>query len=419
MELDWHNDSRCHRDGLLLDTNDVGVDRDLGAVCRYRLERFRTEMAKRDIAACVLFDPVNIRYASGARNMQIFNARNPARYLLVTQDQSAVILYEFAGCMHLADDLELVTEVRPAITASFVAAGDDIKRRELDWASEVASTLIELVGKGATVGIERINVGAVQSLSEYGFLLVDAQQPIERARAIKSSEEVSCVRASLHATEIAVARLRHNLRPGLTENALWSILHQAVIAQNGDYVETRLLSSGQRTNPWFQESGTRVIGENELVALDTDVVGCYGYYADFSRTFHSGPDEPSAEQRRLYAAAYEQIHHNMQLLNHGLTFREYAEQAWKIPEKYFANRYYVSAHGVGMTGEYPYLYHGADFVTAGYDGHIEVGMTLCVESYIGEVGGCEGVKLEQQVLVTPSGPELLSNFPFEASLLAG
>ena len=46
-------------------------------------------------------------------------------------------------------------------------------------------------------------------------------------------------------------------------------------------------------------------------------------------------------------------------------------------------------------------------------------MTLCVESYIGEVGGCEGVKLEQQVLVTPSGPELLSNFPFEASLLAG
>ena len=419
MELDWHHDSRCHRDGLLLDTNDVGVDCDLEAVRRYRLGRFRTEMAKRDIAACVLFDPVNIRYASGARNMQIFNARNPARYLLVTQDQSAVILYEFAGCMHLADDLELVTEVRPAITASFVAAGDDIKRRELEWASEVASTLIELVGKGATVGIERINVGAVQSLSGYGFLLVDAQQPIERARAIKSSQEVACVRASLHATEIAVTRLRHNLRPGLTENALWSILHQAVIAQNGDYVETRLLSSGQRTNPWFQESGTRVIGENELVALDTDVVGCYGYYADFSRTFHSGPDEPSAEQRRLYAAAYEQIHHNMQLLNHGLTFREYAERAWKIPEEYFANRYYVSAHGVGMTGEYPYLYHGADFVTAGYDGHIEVGMTLCVESYIGEVGGCEGVKLEQQVLVTPSGPELLSNFPFEASLLAG
>ena len=274
------------------------------------------------------------------------------------------------------------------------------------------------MGKGATVGIERINAGAVQALSGYGFLLVDAQQPIERARAIKSQEEVACVKASLYATEIAVARLRQSLRPGLSENVLWSILHQAIIAQNGDYVETRLLSSGQRTNPWFQESGNRVIGKNELVALDTDVVGCYGYYADFSRTFHSGPDEPNADQRQLYAAAYEQIHHNMELLHHGLAFREYAQRAWKIPEKYFVNRYYVSAHGVGMTGEYPYLYHGADFLTAGYDGHIEVGMTLCVESYIGEVGGCEGVKLEQQVLVTPSGPELLSNFPFEASLCA-
>ena len=418
MELDWHGDSQCHRDSLLLDTDDVGIHVDLEAVRCYRLQRFRAEMARHDIAACVLFDPVNIRYASGARNMQIFNARNPARYLLVTQDQSAVILYEFTGCMHLADDLETLTEVRRAITASFVAAGDEIKRREMDWAAEVASTLTELVGKGATVGIERINAGAVQALSGYGFLLVDAQQPIERARAIKSQEEVACVKASLYATEIAVARLRQSLRPGLSENALWSILHQAIIAQNGDYVETRLLSSGQRTNPWFQESGNRVIGKNELVALDTDVVGCYGYYADFSRTFHSGTDEPNADQRQLYAAAYEQIHHNMELLHHGLAFREYAQRAWKIPEKYFVNRYYVSAHGVGMTGEYPYLYHGADFLTAGYDGHIEVGMTLCVESYIGEVGGCEGVKLEQQVLVTPSGPELLSNFPFEASLCA-
>ncbi|MCH2493626.1 MAG: aminopeptidase P family protein, partial [Gammaproteobacteria bacterium] len=53
------------------------------------------------------------------------------------------------------------------------------------------------------------------------------------------------------------------------------------------------------------------------------------------------------------------------------------------------------------------------------DGHIEVGMSRCGERDIGEVGGCEGVKLEQQVLVTPSGPELLSNFPFEASLLEG
>jgi Xaa-Pro aminopeptidase len=161
-----------------------------------------------------------------------------------------------------------------------------------------------------------------------------------------------------------------------------------------------------------------VIGANELIALDTDVVGCYGYYADFSRTFHAGPDEPSTEQRELYKRAHEQVHFNMDVIKPGLSFRDYAEQAWEIPEAYFVNRYYLSAHGVGMTGEYPYLYHRADFPDAGYDGVIEPGMTLCVESYIGEQDGREGVKLEQQVLVTGSGIELLSEFPFEDALLA-
>ena len=107
----------------------------------------------------------------------------------------------------------------------------------------------------------------------------------------------------------------------------------------------------------------------------------------------------------------------MGILKPGMTFREYAEQAWDIPEKYYSNRYYLSAHGCGMTGEYPYLYHGGDFPNAGYDGVIESGMVICVESYIGEEGGREGVKLEQLVLITESEIEVLSKFPFEETLL--
>ena len=190
-----------------------------------------------------------------------------------------------------------------------------------------------------------------------------------------------------------------------------------MIEQNGDYCETRLLSAGQRTNPWFQETAHNLIGENELIALDTDVVGCHGYYSDFSRTFHSGPGAPSDAQRDLYKTAYEQVHHNMEILKPGTSFRDYADRAWDIPARYYANRYYLSAHGVGMTGEYPYLYHHGDFPDAGYDGVIEPGMTICVESYIGREGGAEGVKLEQQVLVTETGVELLSRFPFEDGLM--
>ena len=416
VELDWHGDRSDLPELALLDQLQADESIDLEAVRAYRLGRVRAQMDAYSLDACVLLDPVNIRYATGSRNMQVFHARNPARYLFVPQS-GPVVLHEFAGCAHLAEGLETIDEIRSAITASYAAAGDAIGDVEATWARQVAALVREHCGPRAAVGLERVNAGAALALHDHGFALFDAQAPVERARAVKSAEELKCVRASVRATEVAVGRLREAMRPGLTENELWSVLHQSVIALGGDYVETRLLSSGTRTNPWFQETGDRRLAANELVALDTDVVGCHGYYCDFSRTFHTGPDQPTGEQRELYQVAHEQVHHNMELLRPGVSFREYADRAWTIPERFVANRYYLSAHGCGMTGEYPYLYHSMDFADSGYDGVIEAGMTLCAESYIGEQGGREGVKLEQQILVTDTGPELLSSFPFEDSLL--
>ncbi|MEM9631955.1 MAG: Xaa-Pro peptidase family protein [Pseudomonadota bacterium] len=416
-ELDWHAE-RGDLEGLAqLDRAPESENIDLVAVRTYRQSRVREKMKEYGVDAVILSDPVNIRYATGTRNMQVFSMRNaPSRYLLMTQNRS--ILFEFTGCLHLGEGFETVDEVRPSTTASFVAAGPHIADRERKWAAEMSATIQELTGeKNAVVGLERLNAGTAIALKDAGFRIVDAQQPIEMARAIKSPEEMKCVIASLRATEIGVARLRAAIRPGLSEAELWSVLHKSIIEQNGDYVETRLLSAGTRTNPWFQETSSSIIGDNELIALDTDVVGCHGYYADFSRTFHSGPDKPSDAQRDLYKVAYEQVHHNMSILHPGLTFRDYADKAWDIPASYYANRYYLSAHGCGMTGEYPYLYHHGDFPDAGYDGVIEPGMTLCVESYIGEESGKEGVKLEQQVLITETGIKILSQFPFEADLL--
>jgi Xaa-Pro dipeptidase len=260
--------------------------------------------------------------------------------------------------------------------------------------------------------------GAVAvALAERGWAIADAQEAVERARAVKLPEELRCIRASIAATEAALARMREGIRPGASEDEVWALLHAAVIAADGEYVETRLLASGPRTNPWFQEAGRRPLRSGELVAVDTDVVGRYGYYADFSRTFFCRPGRPSDEQRRLYHLAVEQVQTNVELLRPGRSYREVAEKAWPIPERYVANRYFVLAHGVGMTGEYPYICHRQDFEAAGYDGVIEEGMTLSVESYIGAEDGGEGVKLEQQVLVTAGGVEVLSTFPYEDDLL--
>lgn len=166
--LDWHAE-RSDLAGLkLLDQAPESVGIDLSSVRQYRLQRVRNEMAKRNIHALIISDPVNIRYASGARNMQIFCARNtPSRYLLVTQHKN--ILFEFTGCEHLGQGFETIDEVRPSMTASFVAAGSDIKLREQYWARDISATIIELVGLGARVGMERMNAGTAIAMSKTGL----------------------------------------------------------------------------------------------------------------------------------------------------------------------------------------------------------------------------------------------------------
>lgn len=415
MDIDWHADRGDLPDLALIDGTDADVDEI--ALALGRLARLRAQMAVFDLNAVLLNDPVNIRYACGARNMQVFAARNgAARYLLVTADRA--ILFEMFGGEHLAEGLPTLDEVRSASNASYTARAGDVEAAEAQWAEDMAALLRQLTGPRSRIGTERLAPRIVLGLTAAGFHLTDAAGAVEQARAVKTPEELMCIRTALSATEQGVAALERALRPGLTENALWSVLHQQVIARGGEYFETRLLNSGEHSNPWFQETGTKRIAPGELVALDTDVVGCYGYYADFSRTFHAGPGAPTEAQKRLYRAAHEQVGYNLSILEPGMGFRDYARAAWPIPARYHQNRYYVSAHGCGMTGEYPYLYHEADFAHAGYDGKIVPGMTLCVESFIGEVGGKDGVKLEQQVLITETGTELLSRYPFDDTLLS-
>jgi Xaa-Pro aminopeptidase len=69
-----------------------------------------------------------------------------------------------------------------------------------------------------------------------------------------------------------------------------------------------------------------------------------------------------------------------------------------------------------MSDEWPCIYYPQD-ETPAYDGVLEPSMAMCVESYVGKVGGVDGVKLEEQVLITEDGYELLSKFPFESVLL--
>ncbi|NYS62047.1 M24 family metallopeptidase [Vreelandella salicampi] len=380
-----------------------------------RLERLRAMMAEEGYAALVLFDPNNQRYATGSRNMFGYFLRNSTRYVYVPLE-GPIILFEYPGSAHVSTWLETIDEARTSkVVWSAVNQRDGMSSDP--FGVEIAE-LVKEHGKGnKKVGLDRCALNLARALEAQGLDVYDCMQDTLHCRRIKTPEEIACLAQSMAASEAAVAEVEAAIKPGITENELFAIMYGEVIKGGGEFIETRLLSSGPRTNPWFNEASDRKIRPGELVALDTDTIGCHGYYSDFSRTFHVGPGKPSAYQREIYRMAYDQVHHNMGLLKPGVSYREIAEQAWKIPERFIDRRYPSIIHGVGMHGETPLVAHHMDFDRFSKDGVLEPGMVVSVESYIGEVGAADGVKLEEEVLITDTGIEKLSRYPFNDELL--
>ena len=388
---------------------------DIDKVRRYRLDRIREQLHRLDYAGVLLFNQINTRYATDATNMQVWCGHYETRCVFVAT-QGPVVLFDYGDYPHLAEGLPTVDEYRVNKSFYFFTAGTRAPERAELFADEIADLVTQYGGGNRRLAVDRLSNEGTHPLMQKGLSIHSGDEVMELARSIKSSEELVLMRQAIDVCEQGIQSMRDALAPGITENALWAKLHEANIRLGGEWIETRLLSSGPRTNPWFRESSMRVIQKGELVSFDTDLIGPYGYCADISRSWVCGKS-PSDEQRRLYAHAVEQIQHNTALLKPGITFREVSEKAWNIPAEFKDNRYPSIIHGVGLADEYPSFKHWVNFKEKGYDGIVETGMTLCVESYVGSRGGREGVKLEEQVLITPDGVQLLSTYPLETDWL--
>ena len=387
---------------------------DLDAMRRYRLARVREALAKRDLAGIILYDPVNIRYATDATNMEIWCAHNEARYLYVPTD-GPVRLFEFSSGDLLTAGLPTIDEVRQATFFLYFIAGQRQDEKTKAWADELDSVISENNGGNMRIAIDRVAPQGIVEMQRRGYEIVDGFEVMENARNIKSTGEIVLMRHAIAVCERAMQGMREALQPGITENALWAELHRGNIAGGGEWIETRLLASGPRTNPWFRESSMRVIERGDVVAFDTDLVGPYGYCCDISRTWVCDA-RPSDEQRRIYAEAHAQVQENTALLKPGVTFRELTERSRPLGDEFVDGRYSVAMHGVGLCDEYPAIAYPQDW-EPGDDGVLEEGMVLCVEGLAAPAGGREAVKLEEQVLITADGHEQLSSYPMEEDWL--
>ena len=260
----------------------AGLDApDLDAMRAYRLGRLREQMRAADVAAMVVADPINVRYATDSTNMQVWCSHNAVRYAFVATE-GPMIMFDFHGCGHLSNHLSLIDEIRPAISYIYFIVGTREDERARDWASEIADLVRQHGGGNMRLAVDRLDPLGMLHLQREGVEVVPGLSICEEARKIKGPDEIRALRRSVAATEQGLAQMWRALEPGMTENQLWSILHAESIARGGEWIETRLLASGPRTNPWFAECSDRVIEAGDVVAFDTDLIGPYGYCTDIS-----------------------------------------------------------------------------------------------------------------------------------------
>ena len=388
----------------------------LDTIRETRLQRLVQELQRNDYGGIVLFDPLNIRYATDSTNMQLWITHNPARACFVSAS-GYVVLFDFHSCEHLSDHLPLVREVRGGASFFFFESGNREAEHAGKFAAQIDELMREHAGRNRRLAVDKIEIAGLRALEKQGFEVFEGQAVTEIARVIKCEDEIRAMRCAIAACEAAMHEMQNAAAAGMSENEIWSVLHAGSIKRGGEWLETRIFSSGPRTNPWFQESGPRIVSDGELLALDTDMVGTYGMCCDISRTWLCGDVAPTAEQIELYKISYEHIMTNMELLAPGVGFAEITQKAHRLPERFVHNRYGVVMHGVGLCDEYPAIRYREDYDSYGYDGVFEPGMTICVEVYLGAKGGREGVKLEDQVLITETGFENLTRYPFEEKLL--
>ena len=396
---------------------DLGVEcPDIPALREYRLFRVREQLKQWDCAGILLFDPLNVRYATDSTNMMLWITHNSARACYIAAE-GPVVVFDFHNCQHLSHHLELVDEVRDMTSFFFFVAADRCEEKANRFASEINDLVRQYGGGNKRVAIDRIEITGLRALENHGLETVDhGMAMMEMAREIKNENELKAMRCAVASCEASIKELEQALVPGISENELWAYLHFGNIRRGGEWIETRILSSGPRTNPWMAECGPRIIQEGDLVGLDTDLVGVYGYCVDISRTWLAGDTKATNKQRELFSVAYDHIMTNMERLRPGLSFHDLAFGGHQLPEKYRKEQYSVRYHGVGLCDEYPAIPYPEYWEKAGYNGILQPGVCLTVEAYVGEHGGHEGVKLEEQVVITEEGYEQLSTYPYDPKL---
>jgi len=379
-----------------------------------RLARLQAMMKRHGFAAALLYSTPNIRYATGVDVMGIWTAGTFARYCVVPAEGKPV-LFEYSGSMHVSK--KLVADVRPAYTWRF--GGLQARDKAAEWARSIRAVLKELGVEGERLAVDRLDAPGWLALQAEGIEIAAVDPATVDAREVKTPEEIEIFAVNGAIGDAMLAEFEAAIRPGIREYELFAVLSDSLLRRHGEGLFTRLVASGTNTNPWLTEAHDKMVMPGDLVGVDTDAIGWEGYVIDVSRTFLCG-DTPLPEQREAYRVAFDAVNAMRELVRPGLSFADFAAKAPRLPAAYAARRYPTMVHQSGLEDEgpgipYPDDDRGPRRIMP--DRELKENMVLCLECYAGKIDGAFGVKLEDQVVVTGTGAQLLSTYPYDAKLL--
>ncbi len=394
---------------------------DLPRMREHRWRRLTQAVVARDWGGLLMFDPLNIRYATDSTNMQLWNTHNPFRALLLCAD-GYMVIWDYKSTPFISAFNPLVRERRSGADFFYFDRGDRAGDTARRFAAEVTDLIAAHGGGNRRLGVDKIMLHGLRALEAQGFEVMEGEEATEKTRAVKGEDEVRAMRCAHHACEAAMAEMERAAREGvpkgnMSEDDIWAVLHAGNIRRGGEWIETRLLASGPRTNPWFQECGPRIVQENEIVAFDTDLIGAYGFCVDISRTWWIGDARPTNAMVHAMRHAHEHIVTNMAQLKPGVSFRELTFGGHRLDDQFQKQKYGCKMHGVGICDEWPLITYPDNHEDGAFDYVLEPGMVLCVEALVSPEDGGFSIKLEDQVLVTETGHENLTRYPFDPALM--
>ena len=376
----------------------------------YRLARIRQALAASDLGAVLVFDQYNIRYISSTVIGEW--ARDKlTRWSLLTGNGEPWVWDFGSAARHHRLHAPWIPE-RQSLAGLVGLRGAVSPRAGLfrKAAAEIRDILKAEGVAGMPLGIDVVEPPFLFALQEVGLEIRDAQQVMLEARMIKSQDELTLLNMAAAMVDGVYQDIYEALKPGVRENEIVALANKRLYEMGADNVEAINAISGERCNPHPHNFTDRIIRPGDQAFFDI-IMSFTGYRTCYYRTFNVGRATPA--QKDAYVKAREWMDGAIALIKPGVSTDTIAEAFPPAQEIGFETEMAAFGlnfcHGIGLgLHERPIISRLNSFDDPM---ELQAGMMFAVETYCPATDGTSAARIEEEVIVTPAGAQIITLFP--------